>query len=157
PPREDDRDTLVAEATQKALERFDEILREMALQRYQAFEGELGPLLTRFAIGDTVRRIRVRDEAQQLDELTRTLAPEFGPWLAKHPALEDLTRLTRAVANHLKASGALDDPVAALSIQASLPRQVLQQTSAFVGLEQKTFAGEVLEAVSAQRTALWRE
>src|SRR5439155_445052 len=56
PPHEDDRDTLVAGATQKALERFDEIMRDLALRRYQAFGGELGPLLTRFAVGETVRR-----------------------------------------------------------------------------------------------------
>jgi Cu(I)/Ag(I) efflux system membrane protein CusA/SilA len=165
-PYEDDRDALVAGATQKALERFDEIMRELALRRYQEFERELGPTLTRFAVSETVRRVRQSgtlqrpsgtDEDKQLDELTVKLGPEFGPWLAKSPSLEDVTRLTRAVANQLKTSGALEDPAAALSVKDSLPEQILHQTAEFFGLERKTFAVEVLDAVNAQRAALWRE
>ncbi len=165
-PHEDDRDTLVTGATQKALERFDEIMRELALRRYHDFERELGPTLTRYAIGETVRRLRESnslhwpsgtDEGKQVDELAQRLGPAFGAWLAKNPSLEDLTRLTRAVANRLKDIGALEDPATALSVSYSLPEQVLQQTAEFFGRERKTFAGEVLEAVKARRTALWRE
>ena len=53
-----DRDSLVNDAAQKALERFDEVMRELALRRYAEFEGELGPVLARFAVADTVRRMR---------------------------------------------------------------------------------------------------
>ncbi len=38
---EDDRDDLINDATQKALERFDETMRELALLRYQEVEQEL--------------------------------------------------------------------------------------------------------------------
>ena len=58
PPDEDDRDNLVNDATQKALERFDETMRELALLRYQEFERELEPQLTRFAVAETIRRMR---------------------------------------------------------------------------------------------------
>jgi Cu(I)/Ag(I) efflux system membrane protein CusA/SilA len=165
-PHEDDRDTLVAGATQKALERFDEIMRDLALRRYNDFEQELGPVLTRFAVSETVRRLRQSgslrwpsgtDEGKQVDQLAERFGPEFSPWLAKHPALEDVTRLARAVANHLKDIGAVEDPASALSVKDSLPKQVLQQTAEFLGRERKTFAGEVLDAVNAQRAALWRE
>src|SRR5438045_2202179 len=54
--QEEDRDSLVADASQKALERFDEIMRELALQRYQELERELGPVLTRFVVDEAVRR-----------------------------------------------------------------------------------------------------
>ena len=47
---EDDRESLINDAGQKALERFDETMRELALLRYQEFERELGPILTRSAI-----------------------------------------------------------------------------------------------------------
>ena len=40
----------MTDASQKALERFDEILRELALLRYQELERELGPELTREAV-----------------------------------------------------------------------------------------------------------
>jgi Cu(I)/Ag(I) efflux system membrane protein CusA/SilA len=164
-PHEDDRDDVVKAATQKALERFDEIMRELARARYQAVESDLGPLLTRSAVDETVRRIRqtgtLREQApveeKQLGALAGMLAPEFGAWLAKNPALEDVTRLTSSVANRLKDIGAIDDPVTALTIKESLPRQALRQTADFLGMERKTFAGEVLDAVKARRTALWRE
>ena len=54
-PDDDDRDNLINDATQKALERFDEMMRELALLRYKEFEHELGPLLTRFAVDETIR------------------------------------------------------------------------------------------------------
>ena len=50
PPNDDDRDNLVNDATQKALERFDETMRELALRRYREFESELEPR------ADAVRR-----------------------------------------------------------------------------------------------------
>ena len=53
----DDRDGLINDARQKALERFDETMRELALLRYQEFERELGPMLTRFAVDETMRRL----------------------------------------------------------------------------------------------------
>jgi Cu(I)/Ag(I) efflux system membrane protein CusA/SilA len=43
PAPADDRDSLVNEAAQKALERFDEVMRDLALQRYQVLDRELGP------------------------------------------------------------------------------------------------------------------
>src|SRR5207244_2586426 len=54
-PHEDDRDSLVAGATQKALERFDEVMRELALRRFEDCEGELAPALTRFAVAESIR------------------------------------------------------------------------------------------------------
>ena len=53
---EEDRDNLINDATQKALERFDESMRELALLRYREFERELSPLLTRFVIDETIRK-----------------------------------------------------------------------------------------------------
>jgi hypothetical protein len=52
---EDDRDSLINDATQKALERFDESMRELTLRRYREFEQALGPTLTRYVIVQTMR------------------------------------------------------------------------------------------------------
>ena len=57
-PHADDRDALVNDAAMNALTQFDETMRELALQRYREFEQDLGPVLTRFAVEDTVRRFR---------------------------------------------------------------------------------------------------
>ena len=39
-------------ASQKTIERFDEIMRDLALRRYRDFEVELSPTLVRFAVTD---------------------------------------------------------------------------------------------------------
>jgi Cu(I)/Ag(I) efflux system membrane protein CusA/SilA len=163
---EDDRDNLVITATQGAMERYDEIMRELASRRYQEFERELGPALTRFAIAETVGRFRKArklhwpegvEEAKKLDELTDELTPEYGTWLAKHPALEDVSRLSRDVARRLNNMGALADPAAALALKESLLPKILHQSAELLGGERRTFAGEVLKAVDDKRTALWGE
>jgi Cu(I)/Ag(I) efflux system membrane protein CusA/SilA len=165
-PHDDDRDSLVVEATQKAVERFDEIMRELALRRYRAFEDQLGPLLTRFAVRETVRRFRQAgdlhwptglDEEKHLDELAERLTKKYGPWLAKSPALEDVNHLGRDVADDLKGVGALDDPASALSLKESNIKHLFHQTTEFLGMERKTFAGEVEQTVKAERMSRWRE
>jgi Cu(I)/Ag(I) efflux system membrane protein CusA/SilA len=166
PSNEDDRDSLVADASQKALERFDEIMRELALKRYVEFEGELGPRLTRFAVAEIVRRFRQAgdlhwsegvDEEKQTDELAQQLTPSYAPWLAKGPALEDVARLSREVALRLKAVNALDDPAAALTVKGGSLANLLGRAAEVLGAERKTFAGEVLREVADRRTILWRE
>jgi Cu(I)/Ag(I) efflux system membrane protein CusA/SilA len=165
-PFEDDRDSLIADATQKAVERFDEIMRELALRRYLDFEDELGPLLTRFAVAETVRRFRMagelrwpgnEDAEKQIDELAQDLAPGFDRWLAKNPTLEDVTRLSEEAARRLAQTGALQDPARALAVhQIFLPRFV-GQVRALLGSNPGTFAEDVLQDVRKQRTALWHE
>jgi Cu/Ag efflux pump CusA len=165
-PHEDDRDSLVVGATQKALERFDEVMRELALTRYQEFEAELGPVLTRFVLDETVRRFREAgdlhwsqglDGETQLDALSRQFAPEYGRPLALHPALEDATRLSHDIAQRLKDLQAIDDPVSALSLKGSPLAKAWSLTAELMGAQRKTFAGEVLRAVEGRRKALWRE
>src|SRR5262249_3385736 len=126
---EDDRDSLVADATQKALERFDEVMRELALRRYHEFERELSPRLPRFAVEEIVRRIQGAGDLhwpegveadREVEGLVRRLGPDYGPWLAKGPALEDVTRISRAVAGRLKEVRALDDPADGLNLKEGL-------------------------------------
>ncbi len=125
-PYEDDREALINDATQKSLERFDETLRDLALVRYQEFERELSLLLTRYAIGESIRRfqksgdLRLRngvDLPKVIDKLAHKLTQDYGPWLARQPSLEDVTRISREVASHLHDLGALKDPVDALAIK----------------------------------------
>src|SRR5262249_10498076 len=140
PAQEEERDNLIVEASQKALERFDEIMRELARKRYQAVEEELGPVLTRFAVGETIRRFRQTgelhwslgtNEKDKLDRLAEKLTPKFGRWLAKDPSLEDVTHLTRDVAKELKEIAVLEDPAAALSSKASPTQKALHQFTEF--------------------------
>ena len=109
-PNEEDRDSRINDATQKALERFDESMRELALLRYREFEKELAPILTRHAVAETIRRFgdagdlqwpEGHDEKKTIDRLTKEFQADVGAWLAKNPSLEDVTRITQRTAGHI--------------------------------------------------------
>jgi Cu/Ag efflux pump CusA len=110
PGKEEDRDELINAATMKALERFDETMRELALLRYREFERELGPLLTRFVVSEVVRRFRAANDLRwprgvsaeaEVDKLVKDFTQEYGPWLAKKPSLEDVTKIGQETARRL--------------------------------------------------------
>jgi Cu(I)/Ag(I) efflux system membrane protein CusA/SilA len=165
PDREADRDALVIDATQKALERFDEVMREFALRSYQEFERNLGPVLTRSVVAHTVRRFRRAgdlhgltedEERKQINALAERLAPEYGSALARHPALEDVSRLSRDVADALHGHGFLDDPAAALAPKGALA-WLQNQAADLGGSGQWTFADELLRELEARRLGRWRD
>src|SRR5262249_12492906 len=160
-PREADRDDLINIATMKALERFDETMRTLALLRYREIERDLSPVLTRFAVRETVRRFReaghlewpagVNAEAQ-VNRLVMALTPGPGPWLPKTPATEEAPRPCQKFARLLHAVRsptnpklrALANPPEALALQEGFLRGVVNDVSELLGAAPKTFAGEVL-------------
>jgi copper/silver efflux system protein len=162
-----DRDDLVNDAAMSAIGRFDETMRALAVERTRGFESDLGPALTRFAVAETVHRIRDAgdlqwahgvNESDEIDALARELAPANGAWLAKNPALEDVTRLTQEVARGLADRKVLKtEPAQTLALKENPVRVLVGNAAAVVGLPRPTFAGEVLRAVSDRRTALWAE
>ncbi|HUY31978.1 MAG TPA: efflux RND transporter permease subunit [Pirellulales bacterium] len=162
----DDRNNLVNDATQKALERFDEELRELALLRYEEFKEGLGSVLTRHAVGETARRSRVAgelewpagaDETVELDGIAQKLSPQYGPWLAGNPALEDVAQLSQDVGRELKERGAVEDVVGALELKESFLGKLVSDVSEVLGGEHRIFAGELLKAVERERSDLWRD
>ena len=174
----DIRDGLINDSTMNALSRFDDAMRGLALQRYREFESELGPVLTRFVLEEAARRFQAAGilhwplgvkEKMEMDRLVKDLVPDYGRWLSKNPALEDVTRLCQELARYLGTLGALKerdpatgelkelDPAGALAIREGFFPKILGDVNEVVGGERKTFAGEVLQAVSAQRLRLWNE
>jgi Cu(I)/Ag(I) efflux system membrane protein CusA/SilA len=162
-----ERDALVNDATMGALSQLDETLRALALQRYREHERELGPVLTRFAVEETLRRFGAAGQvrwpegtsaAEATEALVRELAPRYAIWLSRRPALEDVARITRAVAGRLDEEGALTvEPVAALALRENGAVRALRAVGEAVGVERPTFAAEVLRAVQERRRALWLE
>ncbi len=166
PAPEDDRDSLVTDAAQKAVERFDEVMRELALQRFRDIERDLSPLLTRYAVGEVVGRIRKAGalhwpdgvkEDEEIDSLAARLQPDYGTALAKHPALEDATRLSQEIARRLKTVGAIDDQAEALALKEKALPAAVTLVGELLGSPPKTFAGEILKAIEGKRSAVWRE
>jgi Cu(I)/Ag(I) efflux system membrane protein CusA/SilA len=172
------REALINTAAMNALMRFDEFMRQLAQQRYQEFEQQLGPVLTRFTLQETFRRFKVAGilhwpegakEEMELDALAKDLTPSFGRWLGRRPALEDVTHLCKEAARQLAALRALKEfdsakgewkdlePSDALALREPLPRTLFNAAAESLGAEPKTFAGEVLHAVKAHRMALWQD
>ena len=75
----------INEAAQKALERFDEVMRELALRRYQEFEAELGPKPLR---ADSERDRRWIDRVERINSELFDRGTEAFTWYA----LEELLR-----------------------------------------------------------------
>jgi Cu(I)/Ag(I) efflux system membrane protein CusA/SilA len=166
-PDGNDRDGLVNDATMNALARFDETMRDLALQRYREFELELAPVLTRYVVAETMRRFEAAgnlrwpagtDAEQETAALLEPLVPRYGKWLAAQPALEDVACITQHVAEQIAELGALKvDPSAALTVKESALREGLEKAGEALGVRRPTFAAAVLAAVNARRLALWRE
>ena len=83
----DDRDDLINDAAMSAIGRFDETMRALAVQRYADFESDLGPALTRFAVAETVRRIR---DAGDLQLASKGVNEDAGDRRAGERACPDL-------------------------------------------------------------------
>ncbi len=141
-------------------------MRELASRRYQEFERELCPLLTRFAVEETVRRFQNAGDLHGLDgedrdrweeETTGELVREYGAALAKSLAPEDVVRLSRDIARRLHGLDALGDPANSLILKERFPQAVWTWTAELLGAERKTFAGEVLRALQCRRLELWHE
>ena len=101
-----ERDNMIIDASQKALERFDEIMRDLALSRYEEFERDLEPILTHYLIEEMLRHLQEAgklhwpgkfDAKVEIDRLTNELSPKYGHWLVEAPALEDVTQFSQDV------------------------------------------------------------
>jgi Cu(I)/Ag(I) efflux system membrane protein CusA/SilA len=165
--RIDDRDALVNDAAMNALSQFDETMRALALQRYREVEQELGPVLTRFVVEETARRIRATkhlkwpegmNEDAEITRIAQQLAPEYGSWLARNPSLEDVSKITQTTAQRLTEIGALTTNAArALTLKVNSWQSAVGQAAVFLGASHPTFGGEVRDAAAKQRTTLWQE
>jgi Cu(I)/Ag(I) efflux system membrane protein CusA/SilA len=166
-PMEDgDLNSLVNDAAQKTLERFDETLRELALLRYEESIVELEGVLTRFAVSETVRRLHDAqtlswpssgEQAETIDTLSKALSPKYGHWLAVNPSLEDVSQLMSDIASELKQLGLLGDVAKAMELREHFWRRVSDEFREALGGQRQTFAGEVLEAVDEERMRRWRQ
>ncbi len=166
PPNDDDAESFINDASQKALERFDEALRELALLRYTEFEQELPTELTRHGIEDVIHRLEESgdltwptgtDESQEIDVLVKALTPKYGPWLVEAPALEDVTQLSQDVVGDLAEKGAIADAVTASELKQSWSAGVASGLGEFFGSERETLASALLDDMIEERTRLWRE
>lgn len=162
----EDRFTLINDATQKALERFDEAQRELVLHQYAEFERSLGGELVRFAVKEAVRDFEQSgawnwpvdvDGPDRLSELSAKLTKELGPWLAAQPAQEDMEKLLRELLRHGEDWGAVSDSVRAMEIQSGIWKQARDKVAEAVGGSRRRFVDELLERIRQRHHDLWNE
>ena len=90
--------------------------------------------------------------------LGEDMVSAYGPWLAKNPVLEDVTKLTTEIGRRLAERHVLKpDSAQALVVKEDPIRAAVTALGQAAGLGDKTFAGEVLKVVQAKRDALWAE
>src|SRR5262249_48602445 len=154
-PHAEDRDSLINDAAQKGLERFDEVMREFAARRYQDLEKDLRTTLTRFAVTDSLRRMRIAENSELVEELTGKFAVIEGRRLALSPAPEVVARLQRRLADILFQKGVVGDPARALRLRDDSWRRTWNTLREALGAEPRTLASATFDAVLAERTRLW--
>ena len=166
PKTAEDRTALTVEASQKALERFDEVLRTLALERYQGFEKELEPALVKHAVDWVVSRIQRQgdlrwpageDPAQIRATLQQELTPQFGFWLSRAPAMEDSTSLLRQVAQGLYERGAIENVVQATELKSNPAVAAQHEVVTFFGGQRPTMAIQLLAEIEQHRMDAWHE
>jgi Cu(I)/Ag(I) efflux system membrane protein CusA/SilA len=160
------RDSLTIDASQRALARFDETMRELALLRYIEFEEELQSLLTRFVVQEQVQLLKQagglswpsdKNEQKEIEAIASVLSPKYGRWLARSPALEDVRNLSQDVATRLVELGAVKDTTTALELKESALKGLSNGVAELFGNKRNTLASELLRDLEAKRTELWRE
>ena len=163
-PVRDERDNLINGAARKALERYDETMRALALKRYTAFEAELGPELGRFVLAESLRLMRaggtagelVADaEAKLMGELEATAVADEVGHLAKRTSPETIGKLQRALAEKLAALGVVPDAAAALELKPTGFAAAKGEVLAALGAGRGTLNSAVLRAAEAKREELW--
>jgi Cu(I)/Ag(I) efflux system membrane protein CusA/SilA len=166
PSDDQERQTLTNDVTQRALERFDETLRELALERYRSVERDLQGALTRRVVAETLGNAR-RGQPLRLppgttqDSLAQQLAdrltPEYGYWLSRGPSLETVSALSRSVARELKARSIIDNELDALELRPSGTRRLVNLVKEAFQEQRPTLAAALLKDVEEFREDQWRD
>jgi copper/silver efflux system protein len=157
---------LINNAAQKALERFDETMRLLAMRLYSDTQRDLGPQLVRYAIEQLVQKMsesgdlkwpRGMDEKAEIDKLTEKLTPKYARWLSQSPSPEDITQLSQDIAKELADMGAISNIVGSLELKQSAVGDFFSGLGEFFGATRKTLASELLDSVRNEQTTLWQQ
>jgi Cu(I)/Ag(I) efflux system membrane protein CusA/SilA len=165
-PHEDDRQDLSINASQKALERFDETMRSLSLLRYQEFEQELAPLVVHSAVERVVGLMEAggrltwpadSDRDGAIAEIAASLTAKYGRWFVEQPTLEDATQLARDVAENLHEREIVESVSDSLDLYRSPLGEAAGRLREFFGGRPQSLFTVVFDHVVAERTRLWRE
>lgn len=161
-PHADDRDNVINQAAQKAIERFDEVMRELASRRFRELEDELATTLSRSVVGSTLREMRgaghLSDVSEELiEELAKPFIAVEGQRLSRSPAPEVVAAMQKRLADSLHERGLISDPASALKPHDSVGKRINNALNGLVGGPPNTLAGDVFKSMEKRRSRLWSE
>lgn len=160
------RQDLWNDATQAAISRLDDDLRELAAQSYEAVERELPSRLVRTAIATVLKQLAAQrvlvpqaaaDQPNVLGALLHEtdLVSQHGPWLVAATSREEVELLLRSVLRELRARKLLIGEADAWPAQPPSWQQPLQAAFRLLGQPQH-LTEQVQRAIDRQRDAHWR-
>ena len=157
------RETLINDASMFAVEEFDQVLRQSALQEVLNFEYELAPLLTREIVQETVRMLEKSGRLerpvtdQEILTIAEPLAPKFGPPLVASADVALVMKIAEATAKGLMEIGAAENRSDLLAWQPGPIEQWYREVAETLGADRETFFTRLLEALEQERARLWVE
>lgn len=161
-----DRMSLINDATQKALERFDETQRELALLRYREFERLLAEKMIQFVIDSTIQQMESAggwkwpsglDAQVELPQLKDRLVHHWGTWFQTEPSLDDVRRVVQEIVRYGEQIGAIDDSVRATELKTTWFGQLRDAVEVTLGRPQRTLIGELHQQAVRHHTNLWQD
>jgi Cu(I)/Ag(I) efflux system membrane protein CusA/SilA len=161
-PDEAQRRNLLTPATMNAAQRFDQAMRELALQQFTEFERGLGKALLREFMAELVQRWnkagRLLATVGNDDQLrvAASLEKEFTPILVSGPGQEDINRLVQQISEKLAAEKKVELNPELLAIKFHPLRAAYLAVANVLGSEQPTLFTEMFDFIEHQRDEQWR-
>src|SRR5690606_12170972 len=158
---DDDRQSLINDATMGAVGRFDELMRTRAFHAIADFEASLERRLTETVVTRTVELLRsqrrlLREVAQnEAAAVAEGLVPEFGPPLVHSADRTLVAKLATRIVERLGELGAVEASPDLLALRRSASAEALAAIKELLDRPRETFDTRLLAAIEADRAAAW--
>jgi Cu(I)/Ag(I) efflux system membrane protein CusA/SilA len=163
PAGEENRQSLVNDATMYAVGTFDEVMRTRAVQAIADFEIVVERRLVELAVNWTIEHLGrehqlLRDvTAAEVAAITERLLPQVGRPLALAPDRVMASKIASNVVEELVERDAVEAKSDLLAISRSAPAEALATLNELLGRPRATFATRLLAALEAERAKAWDE
>lgn len=160
---DDERASLVNDATMHAVGEFDETMRSHALRAIEAFEEKLAKRLVRFAVSKTIEMLEVEGNllrpvtAEEIDSIIEKLTPQYGRALAHAPDLVTTTKLVQRAAELLVEADAVESRPDVLILSRSPVEEAFGNLKELLGRKRETFFSVVLDKLNEEFASAWSE
>jgi Cu(I)/Ag(I) efflux system membrane protein CusA/SilA len=160
--KDSDRRALLDAATMNAVARFDEAMREFALQRYREFEATLGPGLLREFVAELVARLEKAGRLLEpvgpsdVDRVAGQLEKDFAAILTAGSGQADVNRLVQRIAEKLAAENKIEQTPDLLTADFHPLYDAYLGVMSVMGVERPTLFTQMLDFIERRRDAHWR-